>query len=448
MSTPQKLLGPIAAAPISATPKNAVKPQQSISWTNNGGTQVFPGRRRAIEVRGARTSSYWEGSAVFSFGKVRSRNTRKNSTAQRSTWGVRRLRGFEQLEHRRLLSIIDLGTLPGGSSSEAYGINNSGQVAGIADTASEPYHAFLYSNGAMTDLGTLGPLPFCWVGGINDSGQVVGTAGTAWRQTNAFLYSNGTMTNLGTLGGYDSSASGINDCGQVVGWANYDNASHLGHAFLYSNGAMTDLGSPFGGTSSEADGINDHGQVVGGAYTASGDEHAFLYSDGKMIDLGSLGGTLAWALGINDSGQVVVESETASGDHAFLYSDGKMTDLAALGGTNAWVSGINDSGQVVGWAQTSSGDKHAFLYSNGTMTDLNDLLPADSGWILDSANAINNQGQIVGSGSHNGVERAFLMGRTITDTVVGVDPTSGTPVTGDYKTEATISLNVTFDTRG
>jgi hypothetical protein len=45
------------------------------------------------------------------------------------------------------------------------------------------------------------------------------------------------------------------------------------------------------------------------------------------------------------------------------------------------------------------------------MYDLNDLVPPDSGWELWGAIAINDAGQIVGSGMRNGVEhqRAFLL---------------------------------------
>ena len=49
--------------------------------------------------------------------------------------------------------VTDLGTL-GGSSSYATCINNSGQIAGEADTTNTT-HAFLFSGGNMTDLGTL-----------------------------------------------------------------------------------------------------------------------------------------------------------------------------------------------------------------------------------------------------------------------------------------------------
>ena len=35
------------------------------------------------------------------------------------------------------------------------------------------------------------------------------------------------------------------------------------------------------------------------------------------------------------------------------------------------------------------------------MTDLNSLLPANSGWVLESAQFINNSGRIVGTGTYN-----------------------------------------------
>jgi probable HAF family extracellular repeat protein len=46
------------------------------------------------------------------------------------------------------------------------------------------------------------------------------------------------------------------------------------------------------------------------------------------------------------------------------------------------------------------------------MTDLNSLLPADSGWELSGAVAINDSGQIVGSGIINGQTHAYLLDTT------------------------------------
>jgi probable HAF family extracellular repeat protein len=89
--------------------------------------------------------------------------------------------------------MTDLGTL-GGYSSAAYAINDSGQIVGSANRATGSYHAFLYSNGTMSDLGALGGALYdCSEAyAINGSGQAAGYSGTATGAVHAFLYGNGT----------------------------------------------------------------------------------------------------------------------------------------------------------------------------------------------------------------------------------------------------------------
>jgi hypothetical protein len=52
---------------------------------------------------------------------------------------------------------------------------------------------------------------------------------------------------------------------------------------------------------------------------------------------------------------------------------------------------------------------HAFLYSGGVMTDLNTLIDPTSGWVLQTAQAINDSGQITGYGIIGGQTHAFLL---------------------------------------
>jgi probable HAF family extracellular repeat protein len=111
-------------------------------------------------------------------------------------------------------TVTDLGTF-GGTNSDCNGINNQGQVVGLADNAAGWSRAFLYSGGTMADLGTFGG-PVGVATGINDKGDVVGYAWYSDRKIRAFLYSGGIMRDLGTLGGPESQAYGINNNGQVI----------------------------------------------------------------------------------------------------------------------------------------------------------------------------------------------------------------------------------------
>ncbi|TMH64709.1 MAG: hypothetical protein E6H48_16395 [Betaproteobacteria bacterium] len=96
-------------------------------------------------------------------------------------------------------------------------------------------HAFLYSGANMLDLGVLPGGAYSSAWGINAGGVVVGAATPAGTSaTHAFLYSSGTMTDLGTLGGAMSTAMGINDSGQVTGDAQTVSGSF--HPFVYAGG--------------------------------------------------------------------------------------------------------------------------------------------------------------------------------------------------------------------
>jgi len=99
--------------------------------------------------------------------------------------------------------------------------------------------------------------------------------------------------------------------------------------------------------------------------------------------LPTLGGGSSSGTAISGNGQVVGTSDTSTGaEDGFLWSHGTTTDL----GSNFSPAAVNDSGVVVG---------EQFVYSNGTLQHLNNLIPAGSGYQIQNATGINDNGQIV-----------------------------------------------------
>jgi probable HAF family extracellular repeat protein len=268
--------------------------------------------------------------------------------------------------------LLALAPLPGDCCTSPSGINRQGLAVGTSNNASTGlYLAVLWTNGEPLDLGTI---PECnnntWATAISASGEV---AGYCYIPTGseAFLWTKATgMQGLGFLpGGAFSIGKAINRFGQVAGYAG---ASDNSYAFIWSKTTgMTSLGKLPGYDSSSASAINDLGQVAG------------------------------------ESACISCRLET----HATLWSKakGSMLDLGVLpGAMESTATAINNVGQVVG--SSSNGNPHAFVWSPSTgMLDLNNLIQANSGWALEIANAINDQGQIVGYGLHNGQGVGFLL---------------------------------------
>lgn len=328
-----------------------------------------------------------------------------------------------------LYSVADLGPFDW-PMVNVTGINASGQVVGsLALPRTSIVRGFRSSPGcpiaaATDELGTLNALPAysaaSYAYAVNASGQAVG-----WAERGHSHYAYRTAANqainpqtddLGT--GEGSAAFGINDSGQVVGGYGVGHAFRTGPNATF-NAATDDLGN-LGGGSATARGINTSGQAVGVSTVSAGIQHAFRTAPGAAIDpntddLKTLGGISSSAWAVNESGQVVGDSQVANGEtHAFRTAanapiNQTTDDLGTLGGPLSLARAINGLGEVVGYSQIADQSTHAFVCYGTAMQDLNELIEPASGWVLLDAVGINDAGQIVGRGSHEGQSRVFLL---------------------------------------
>ena len=283
------------------------------------------------------------------------------------------------------------------------GINPQGNVSGELFANAKAYGLFWSPTQGALVLPTVRRGYSSYGTGINSKNVVCGfgTYNSTGR-THGLIWTNGFVQDLGTLpGGTTSWANGINSAGQIAGAS--DSSASGPHAITWSATAgMTDLGVLPGGIFSWGASINRFGQVVGYSLNVDSSESAFLWSKTNgMLKLASLpGGSESKANAINDLGEIVGTSGCGYNClHAVLWgkTPGSILDLGTLPGSNGSEAlGINDLGEVVGWTYSLG---HAFLWTEATgMQDINVLIPADSGWTIVSATAINNRGQIIGQG--------------------------------------------------
>lgn len=127
-----------------------------------------------------------------------------------------------------------------------------------------------------------------------------------------------------------------------------------------------------------------------------------------LVDLGvieyeSLGaqfycvwGPLSYPKAISNNGVVVGNASDIMGAKPFKYEDGQRVVLGTLGGIKNSANDINDSGQIVGYSQIENEngywDYRAFLYEDGEMKNLGSIGDGDSKALM-----INEGGLIAGT---------------------------------------------------
>jgi probable HAF family extracellular repeat protein len=364
-------------------------------------------------------------------------------------------------------SVIDLGTLPGGTFSMAGTISNNGVITGSSTGSDGNSHAVIWVGEHILDIsnpglggfnsGAFGSTPGVKVGGgaessVQDPNNENFCAYFSGLECLPYVWQSGVMAPLPLLGGYNGEVNLVSDNGQFVGVAENSTKDPQCLSTPYVNGVgpqildfeaviwntatgqLRPLNPLSGDTVAEGFGINHKGQAVGGSGSCADTypppfaaaQHAVLWdADGSVHDLGNLGGTANpnalgsgnIAFAINDQGQVAGLSALPGGTtfHGFFWTQKTgMEDLGTLSG-DVISAGLNMNGlgAVVGSSvdgPIATGNPRAVVWQKGVITDLNTVVPADTSLYLLTAFDINDAGQVVGIGFDpaSGEVHAFL----------------------------------------
>lgn len=86
-----------------------------------------------------------------------------------------------------------------------------------------------------------------------------------------------------------------------------------------------------------------------------------------------------------------------------------MTALAPAWNAYYFHCGINAAGDIVANILTERLARGPVVFRQGKIVDLNAAIDPVGGWMLEDVRGINDSGQIVGWGEHNGKKRGFLL---------------------------------------
>ena len=253
--------------------------------------------------------------------------------------------------------------VPDSIFTEAYGINNAGEIVGRYDDQSGRNFGFLLSGGVYTTIDMPGS-GLTWAFGINDKSEIVGVhAGSGGFGFRGFLLSGGVFTSLEVPGATITEAFGINNAGEIVG---FYRAGEKSYGFLLSGGVYTTIEVP-GSNSSVATGINDAGVIVGHFMDETASK-GFVLREGSFDTFDVSGADSTQALGLSNVGEIVGHYSVAMPVlHGFLLRAGQLSTIDVPGATSTTVFGTNDHGQIVG--RYDGNGRHGFLATSEAISE-------------------------------------------------------------------------------
>jgi uncharacterized membrane protein len=243
----------------------------------------------------------------------------------------------------------------------------------------------------------------------------------------------GTLRDLGTLGGPSAVANDIDERGRAFGVSSQ--ASGPSVATVWDRGGPRALPpvDPQAAGVSRVNAVTTSGRAVGSA-------------PGRVEDGSSIGQAVRWdprgqgfaatvlerlepgrfatALGVSEKGTAVGEasrldatptSAARTSTRAVRWDGTRVVELAPVASYRfTRANDVSDSGEVVGFASGFAGfptiDGTAVLWHGDRAVDLNTAVSGGTGgFVLRTAESIDERGRIVGFGTRDGQTRAFLL---------------------------------------
>ncbi|MCU1285834.1 MAG: hypothetical protein JWO13_2184 [Acidobacteriales bacterium] len=254
--------------------------------------------------------------------------------------------------------------VPGASHTNAFGINNLGDVVGEFADANGT-HGYLLTNGVFTTIDFPGANKFTRANKINDNGDIVGEYAAPNGVLTGFLLHAGTFTSIAfpDPNVFATEANGINTAGTIVGRANFTNSTAHGYV-RDPNGTFRLFDAPNSITGGNfAKDINNNGDIVG---VVGGNVVGYIATGGTSFttfNVPTSGDTEA--NGVNDTQQITglwtSSNKPLSG---FFKSGSTFFDVVVPDSTNVQAQDTNNTGVVVGIFSTVEGSAagdHGFI---------------------------------------------------------------------------------------
>lgn len=331
-------------------------------------------------------------------------------------------------------TLTELAPLAGGTASFALGLSSSGTAVGTSRTSSSfrPQLAVRWRHGEVENLGTLPGSTFSRAFAVNSRGQAVGEAFTAPPEVSRAVQweRDGTLRDLGTLGGRSAVANDIDERGRAFGVSSQASGSSVATVWDRQGPEALPPLDPEATGSSRVTAVTRSGDAVGSAAARTADGSSvsqavrWLSRGPRFVPVALERlepGRFAVALGVSENGVSVGEASrldpgtTRTSTRAVRWMGTEIEELAPLGSFRfTRANDVTNRGEVVGFASGFAGfpsiDGAAVLWRGDRAYDLNTLVAGGTNnFVLRSAEAVNDRGQIVGFGTRDGQTRGYLL---------------------------------------